>query len=69
MAGAQATAETKWKVYELGHEFAFLRRTHYEIVGLVGIHLDVLALKLSGNASLTDSSFDEFLSSDRQFCL
>jgi hypothetical protein len=53
LAGAQATAEIKWKVYELDYEFAFLRRANYEIVVLVGIHLDDLALKLSGNASLT----------------
>jgi len=51
--GGQVTAETKFRVYELDYEFAFLRRPNYAIVALAGVHLDDLALKLSGNASLT----------------
>jgi hypothetical protein len=53
LAGAQVTAETKFRVYELDYEFAFLRRPNYEVVAVVGLHLDDLTLKLSGNASLT----------------
>jgi hypothetical protein len=53
LAGAQVTAETKFRVYELDYGFAFLRRPNYEIVAVAGIHLDDLTLKLSGNASLT----------------
>jgi hypothetical protein len=53
IAGGQVTAETKFQVYELAYEFAFLRRQNYEIVAIAGIHLDDLRLKLSGNASLT----------------
>jgi hypothetical protein len=53
IAGGQVTAETKFRVYELDYEFAFLRRPTYEIVFIAGIHLDDLTLKLSGNASLT----------------
>jgi len=53
LAGAQVTAETKYRVYELDYEFAFLRRPNYEIVALAGIHLDDVTLKLSGSASLT----------------
>ena len=53
LAGGQVTAETKFRVYELDYEFAFLRRPNYEIVAVGGIHLDDLTLKLSGNASLT----------------
>jgi hypothetical protein len=52
-ASAQVAAETKFRVYELNYEFAFLRRSTYEIVVIAGIHLDDLTLKLSGNASLT----------------
>jgi hypothetical protein len=52
-AGAQVTAKTKFRVYELDYEFAFLRRSNYEIVAIAGIHLDDLTLKLSGDASLT----------------
>jgi hypothetical protein len=52
-ASAQVAAETKFRVYELTYEFAFLRRPTYEIVAIAGIHLDDLTLKLSGNASLT----------------
>jgi hypothetical protein len=51
--GGQVAAETKFRVYELDYEFAFLRRPNYEIVAIAGIHLDDLTLKLSGNASLT----------------
>ena len=42
LAGAQATAEFKWRVYELDYEFAFLRRANYEIVALFGIHLSLI---------------------------
>jgi hypothetical protein len=52
-AGAQVTAETKFRVYELDYEFAFLRRPNYQIVAVAGIHVDDLTLKLSGDASLT----------------
>jgi hypothetical protein len=53
LAGGEVTAEVKFRVYELNYEFAFLRRQNYEIVAVVGMHLDDLTLKLSGNASLT----------------
>jgi hypothetical protein len=56
IAGGQVTAETKFRVYELDYEFAFLRRRNYEIVAIAGIHLDDVTLKLSGNASLTVDS-------------
>ena len=51
--GGQVTAETEFRVYELGYEWAFLRRPNYEIVAMAGIHLVDLTMKLSGNASLT----------------
>jgi hypothetical protein len=53
LAGAQVTAEERYRVYELGYEFTFLRRPDYEIAVVAGIYLDDLTLKLSGNASLT----------------
>jgi hypothetical protein len=53
MAGAQVTAEQKFRVYELAYEYAFLRRDDYEIVASGGIHYDDLTLTLSGDASLT----------------
>jgi hypothetical protein len=53
IAGGQVTAETKFHVYELAYEYAFLRRQNYQIVAIAGIHVDDLTLKLSGNASLT----------------
>jgi hypothetical protein len=52
-AGGDVSAEVKSRVYELDYEFAFLRRPNYEIVAVAGIHLDDLAFRLSGNASLT----------------
>jgi hypothetical protein len=53
VAGAQVTAEQKFRVYELAYEYAFLRGDSYEIVVSGGIHYDDLTLKLSGDASLT----------------
>ena len=53
IAGGEVTAETKFRVYELSYEYAFLRRQNYEVVAIAGIHFDDLTLKLSGNASLT----------------
>jgi hypothetical protein len=52
-AGGEVSAEVKSRVYELDYEFAFLRRANYEIIAVAGIHLDDLAFKLAGNASLT----------------
>ena len=53
LAGGDVTAETKFRVYELAYQFAFLRRPNYEVVAVAGIHLEHLTLNLSGNASLT----------------
>jgi len=53
LASGDVTAVTKFHVYELDYEFAFLRRPNYEIVAVAGIHVDDLTLQLSGNASLT----------------
>jgi hypothetical protein len=53
LAGGQVKAEQKFRVYELGYEYAFLRRDTFEVVASAGIHFDDLTLKLSGNASLT----------------
>ena len=36
--GASVTAKTKFSVYELGYEYAFLRRPTYEVSGTFGIH-------------------------------
>jgi hypothetical protein len=53
IAGGQVSAETKFQVYELAYEFAFLRRQNYEIVAIGGLYLNDLTLKVAGNASLT----------------
>jgi hypothetical protein len=53
LAGGEVTAETRFRVYELDYEFAFLRKHNYQIVATAGIHLDDLTIKLSGNASRT----------------
>jgi hypothetical protein len=53
MSRGQVTAETKFRVYELDYEFAFLRRQNYQVAAVAGIHLEDLTLRLSGNASLT----------------
>jgi len=50
------TAQTKFNVYELAYEYAFLRAPNYEVVGSFGVHMEDLSLKLSGTAQLVDSN-------------
>jgi hypothetical protein len=53
LAGAQATAQTKFNVYEATYEYAFLNERDYKLAVSGGLHVDDLTIKISGNASLT----------------
>jgi|SRR5215469_4610320 len=53
LAGSQATAQTKFNVYEGTYEFAFLNERDYKLALSAGLHVDDLTIKISGNASLT----------------
>jgi len=44
---ARVTAESKFSIYELGYEYAFLRRENYEVSGSFGLHYADFKLSLS----------------------
>jgi hypothetical protein len=45
--GASVTAKTSFSVYELGYEYAFMRRPTYEISGTIGLHYTQFKTSLS----------------------
>lgn len=53
LVGAQATAQTKFSIYQGTYEFAFLNNRDYKVALSAGLHVDDLTIKLSGNASVT----------------
>lgn len=53
LAGAQATAQTKFNIYQGTYEFAFLNERDYKLALSAGLHVDDLTIKLAGNASVT----------------
>lgn len=53
LAGAQATAQTKFNIYQGTYEFAFLNNRDYKLALSAGLHVDDLTIKLAGNASVT----------------
>jgi hypothetical protein len=55
-ANGEVTAKNRLSVYELGYEYAFLRRPTFELAGSFGIHFTKASLGLSGQATLLDSS-------------
>jgi hypothetical protein len=54
-ANANITAQNNLGVYELSYEYAFMRRPNFELTGSFGVHLLDIRLKLSGNATFTNS--------------
>jgi hypothetical protein len=50
------TARTRLSVYELGYEYAFVRKPTLEVAGSFGIHYTKATLGLSGNATLTSDT-------------
>ena len=64
-AGASVTAKNRVSVYELGYEYAFVRKPTFELAGSFGIHYTKASIGLSGMATLiqpggtsTGSSFE-----------
>ena len=52
-AGGAVTAQTRFKIYELDYEWAFLRRPDYELALAAGVHVDDFKAGLAGNATVT----------------
>ena len=50
-ANAEVTAKNRLSVYELGYEYAFLRKPTLELAGSFGIHFTKASLALSGMAT------------------
>jgi hypothetical protein len=54
-AGGLVEAETKFRLYELAYEYAFLRQQNFELSGTLGVHYMEVKARLSGNATITDA--------------
>jgi hypothetical protein len=55
LANGDVTARTRLSVYELGYEYAFIRKDTFELAASFGIHFTKATLGLSGNATVTNS--------------
>jgi hypothetical protein len=65
-AGGEVTARNRITVYELGYEYAFVRKPTFELAASAGIHYTKTSLELSGMATVigsagasTGSSFED----------
>jgi len=56
LAGSNVEFQQEFKVYQLVYEWAFMRRPTYEVAASFGVHYFDLNLRLTGNATVTDSS-------------
>jgi hypothetical protein len=56
LANADVTAKTRLSVYELGYEYAFIRKPDFELAASFGIHFTRATLGLSGMATVTNPS-------------
>jgi len=52
-AGASLSSKTEYSVYQLGYEYAFLKRPSYEIAGTLGVHFTDLNFRLAGSGTVT----------------
>jgi hypothetical protein len=48
------TAKNRLSVYELGYEYAFIKKPTFELAGGIGIHYTKVSIKLDGDATLTN---------------
>ena len=53
-AGGRVEAQTKFRIFELAYEYAFMRQPDFELSGTLGVHYMDLKTRLSGNATITD---------------
>jgi hypothetical protein len=51
--GASVTARNRLSVYELGYEFAFIKKQTFELAASFGVHYTKATIDLTGNATLT----------------
>jgi hypothetical protein len=55
-AGGEVRSKNSFKIYELAYEYAFIRQPSFELNGTLGVHWMDLAIKLSGDAIVTDEN-------------
>ena len=55
-ANAEVAAESKFGVYELSYEYAFIRKPTLEVAAGAGIHMMNMSIKLTGSATYTDAN-------------
>jgi hypothetical protein len=55
-AGALVEAETKFRIFELAYEYAFMKQPNFELAGSLGVHYMDLKTRLSGTATITDAN-------------
>lgn len=58
LANAAVTAETKFRVYELGYEFSFLNAPNYKVAASAGVHVEDFTIRLAGVATVTGPNGD-----------
>ena len=52
--GGNVEAESKFSVYALAYEYAFMRTPDYELAGSAGVHYTDMSLRLSGMATVAN---------------
>jgi len=65
LAGSNLEFRQEFKLYELAYEWAFLRAPTYELAASFGIHYFDINMRLSGTATVTDSSGNTTTSGSR----
>jgi len=51
--GAEVNSRTRLSVYELGYEFAFIKKQSFELAASIGIHYTKVTIDLNGMATVT----------------
>ncbi len=51
--GATVTSRTRLSVYELGYEFAFIKKQSFELAASIGVHYTKVTIGLDGTATVT----------------
>jgi hypothetical protein len=51
--GATVTSRTRLSVYELGYEFAFIKKQSFELAASIGVHYTKVTIGLDGMATVT----------------
>jgi len=55
-AGGTVDSQTKFRIFELAYEYAFMREPGFELAGSAGLHVMDMSMRLSGNATVTDAN-------------